>query len=225
MKTEQTKRIGIITADPLRGVGLLAILEGIEGMTPVPLEVPHLLSKELSGDALDAAVLDARSAGTSLDDLLQRLRRQLPALKIIVLGESAEPRRVQKVIGAGAKGFLAETAGEDEIRMALDVVLDGSVWAPRKVLARLIEAGGVSGSATQPNAGASVAGCMTPREMEVLELLKDGKSNREIARSMGIDETTVKAHLGRMLRKTGASNRVELTLRAVDEGRWAEHPE
>jgi DNA-binding NarL/FixJ family response regulator len=58
---------------------------------------------------------------------------------------------------------------------------------------------------------------MTPREREVLHLLKEGGSNRDIAAAMGIDEVTVKAHLGRMLRKTGASNRVELTLRALED--------
>jgi len=51
----------------------------------------------------------------------------------------------------------------------------------------------------------------------VLRLLMDGNTNRHIAEAMGIDEVTVKAHLGRMLRKTGASNRVELTLRALEE--------
>ena len=58
---------------------------------------------------------------------------------------------------------------------------------------------------------------MTPRETEVLRLLTEGKSNRDIAGALDIDEVTVKAHLGRMLRKTGASNRVELTLRSLDE--------
>jgi len=51
----------------------------------------------------------------------------------------------------------------------------------------------------------------------VLLLLMDGSSNRQIAKAMGIDEVTVKAHLGRMLRKTGSSNRIELTLRAMEE--------
>ena len=56
---------------------------------------------------------------------------------------------------------------------------------------------------------------MTAREKQVLELLIDGKPNREIARLLGIDEVTVKAHLGRMLRKTRSKNRVDLTLRAL----------
>jgi DNA-binding NarL/FixJ family response regulator len=125
---------------------------------------------------------------------------------------------VQAIIGAGAKGYLAETAGESEICMAMEVVLDGSIWAPRKVLARLIDAGGtaagVLGGAAQAD---SIEQAMTPRELDVLHLLMDGRTNRDIGLAMGIDEVTVKAHLGRMLRKTRSTNRVELTLRAIEE--------
>jgi len=97
------------------------------------------------------------------------------------------------------------------------------VWAPRKVLARLIDAGGVQSVAQQQGqmSGDSVENKLTPRELDVLRLLMDGRSNRDIAVAMGIDEVTVKAHLGRMLRKAGASNRVELTLRAMEERRTA----
>lgn len=211
MTRHEQARIGVIAADPLRSVGLEAILSEMEGLTAVPLSLGQI------GKAadLDAFVLDARAAGDDLLDLLVRLRREHPGIRLVVLGASLDPQRVQAVIGAGAKGYLAETAVESEIRMAMEVVLDGSVWAPRKVLARLIEAGGVTSPAT--SAQENIFSRMTPREREVLDLLMDGKSNRDIARAMGIDETTVKAHLGRMLRKTGATNRVELTLRAMEQ--------
>jgi DNA-binding NarL/FixJ family response regulator len=226
MKSKDLKRVGVIAADPLRGLGLEAILNDMDGLTAAPVDLPRLLREDPATLRLEAAVLDARSPGPALLDVLGRLRRARPGLKVIVVGESLEFEDVQTVIGAGAKGYLAETAREEEIRMALDVVLDGSVWAPRKVLARLLETGGVSG--TSGSSGPTAAVTMTPRELEVLELLKDGGTNRGIARAMGIDETTVKAHLGRMMRKTGATNRVELTLRAVErsaeDARW-ETPE
>lgn len=213
MKTEEAVRVGVIAADPLRSVGLEAILNDIPGLAATTLRVDEFSSAA----TFSAIVLDARIAGHHLGELLGRFRRELPSVKVVVLAEALDPESVQAVIGAGAKGYLAETAGEAEIRMAMDVVLDGSVWAPRKVLARLIEAGGVAG--TQAAAGVTdpVSSKMTPREMEVLALLMDGRSNRDIATAMGIDETTVKAHLGRMLRKTGSTNRVELTLRAMEE--------
>jgi DNA-binding NarL/FixJ family response regulator len=212
-------KVGIVAADPLRSLGLEAILETEPRLEPIVIE----LERVLSIDNLAAVLVDERSTGDKLTDVIARLRRDHATMKIIVMGEMGDPEHVQAVIAAGAKGYLAETAGENEIRMCLEVVLDGSVWAPRKVLARLIDAGGVQ-SSTQAQgqlSGDSVENKMTPRELDVLRLLMDGRSNRDIAVAMGIDEVTVKAHLGRMLRKAGASNRVELTLRAMEERRTA----
>jgi DNA-binding NarL/FixJ family response regulator len=188
-----------------------AILSDLPGMEAVPLELDQI------GSAAGLAVLmlEARSGGDALQELIARLRREHPQLRIVVVGEGLDPLLIEQVIGAGAKGYLAETASEAEIRMALEVVLDGSVWAPRKVLAKLLEGGSAGSSSTPP--GDSIVKRMTAREREVLELLMDGRSNRAIAEALGIDEATVKAHLGRMLRKTGAHNRVELTLRAIEE--------
>jgi DNA-binding NarL/FixJ family response regulator len=135
------------------------------------------------------------------------------------MGEPLSPDQIQAVIGAGAKGFLLRGAGVSEISMAVEIVLDGSIWAPRKVLARLVEAGtaGVESVAPAAVKAESVEEMITGREREVLHLLMNGRSNREIAAAMGIEQATVKAHLGRMLRKTRAKNRVELTLRAMEE--------
>ena len=212
MTTEVPARIGLVASDPLRLVGMEAILSDLPGMAAVPLE----LDKIGSAGELAVLMLEARSGGDMLPDLIAKLRREQPQLRIIVVGEGLDPLLIETVIGAGAKGYLAETASEAEIRMALEVVLDGSVWAPRKVLARLLE-GGSSASSASTASGDRIEKRMTAREREVLELLMDGRSNRAIAEALGIDEATVKAHLGRMLRKTGAHNRVELTLRAIEE--------
>lgn len=211
MTTEAPARIGLVASDPLRLVGMEAILSDLPCMEAVPLELDQIAS---AGN-LAVLMLEARSGGDALSDLITRLRREHPQLRIVVVGEGLDPLLIEQVIGAGAKGYLAETASEAEIRMALEVVLDGSVWAPRKVLAKLLEGG--SGSTSSTPSGDSIVKRMTAREREVLELLMDGRSNRAIAEALGIDEATVKAHLGRMLRKTGAHNRVELTLRAIEE--------
>jgi DNA-binding NarL/FixJ family response regulator len=212
MTPEITARIGLVASDPLRLVGMEAILAELPGMEAVPLELDQLASDS----NLAVLMLEARSGGETFTDLIAKLRREHPTLRIIVVGEGLDPALIEQVIGAGAKGYLAETASEAEIRMALEVVLDGSVWAPRKVMAKLLEGGSSSASSATPSAN-SILKRMTAREREVLEHLMDGRSNRAIAEALKIDEATVKAHLGRMLRKTGAHNRVELTLRAIEE--------
>ena len=216
-EVENRAQIGVIAVDPLRSVGLQAILEETAGLKAIPLTLKSV-AEHAAG--LSALLLDARAGGEGLPETIARLRRDQPSLKIIVMGEALGPEQIQNIVGAGAKGYLAETATENEIEMALEVVLDGSVWAPRKVLAKLIEASGTSGRDGMFHGGSeSLTQRMTVREREVLGFLMDGRSNRGIAEAMGIDEATVKAHLGRMLRKAGATNRVELTLRALEERR------
>ena len=212
MKREGRVRVGVVAADPLRLLGLLTILEEALGLQAVGLTLEGIAAEK----KLAALLIDVRSCEDGLTDVIARLHQERAELKIVVVGETLDAGLIQTVIGAGAKGYLLETSDEKEICMAMEVVLDGSVWAPRKVLARLIDASGAVAVAGQVE-GDGLAEKMTPREQEVLRLLMDGNTNRHIAEAMGIDEVTVKAHLGRMLRKTGASNRVELTLRALEE--------
>ncbi len=95
--------------------------------------------------------------------------------------------------------------------MAIENVREGSIWAPRKVLTSLI--GHQIGGQAPRNRSAGVQ--LTPRESQVLGLLLGGKGNREIGEHLGIDPVTVKAHLGRIMRKAGVGNRVELTMYAL----------
>lgn len=205
-------RVGIVAADPLRALGLETILRENDAMEVVVCD----LATAIGDMGLTALLLDDHSEGEGVLATVGQLRKDRPDLKLIVLGEAPDYDYIQAVVGAGAHGYLLETTTEAEVRMAMKAVLDGSVWAPKKVLARLIDDGRVpAGSGSQEPA--SVARMMTTRERQVLDLLIGGSSNREIGQALGIDEVTVKAHLGRMLRKTRTKNRVELTLRALAE--------
>ncbi len=214
--TNQTKaRIGVVAGNSLRSLGLIAILEEIVGVAASPLELGEVFGAE----GFNLLLLDMNEPVETVIQTITRLRRERPAVKPIVMGEPLSPEQIQAVIGAGAKGFLLQTAGISEISLAVEIVLDGSIWAPRKVLARLVEAGTAGGNIMGPQAGTNqpIEEMLTERERDVLHLLMSGRSNREIGAAMGIEQATVKAHLGRMLRKTRAHNRVELTLRAMEE--------
>jgi DNA-binding NarL/FixJ family response regulator len=97
--------------------------------------------------------------------------------------------------------------------MAIEMVRDGSVWAPRKVLSRLLDK-----QRNAPKSPASVPR-FTARERQVLNLLHAGQPNREIAHALGIDEGTVKAHIGRLMRKVGVNNRIALTIHPLTQVR------
>ena len=215
MTTDMKAQIGVVAADSLRSMGLVAILEETAGVQAYPLKQEDVYGAH----ELDLVLLDLQEPLDAILHTITKIRRERPSLKPVVMGEPLAPDQIQAVIGAGAKGFLLRSAGVSEISMAIEIVLDGSIWAPRKVLAKLVEAGtaGAEHLAPAPVQQESIEQMITGREREVLHLLMNGRSNREIAAAMGIEQATVKAHLGRMLRKTRAKNRVELTLRAMEE--------
>ena len=196
-------RIGLIATDPVRVLGLQTIFA--EGNVEVlPLSVPGALDASgVSVIMIDAACTD------HLFELLKTFRRSRPHLRLIVIGLEEAHDHIQRVIGAGAKGYLSHTARESEIRLAVEIVSDGSVWAPRKVLARLLDASAAEAQATAAEPK------FTERESQVLKLLVAGHPNREIGAALGIDAATVKAHVGRLMRKVGVENRIALTMQAV----------
>jgi DNA-binding NarL/FixJ family response regulator len=225
---EQTVRVGVVAANPLVAWGLAGILEQSLPVRALAMTLDVVMNSRDEDDRLVAVILapDSDASGVGVSDLvlnersqavdelcetLGRLRRRRPGLKVVAVGGALSAEDVQRVIGAGAKGYLMETANEGEVRMALEVVLDGSIWAPRKVLARLIDEGAAAVAAD------SSVDELSAREHEVLNLLMNGRSNREIASALGIEPATVKAHLGRMLRKTRSRNRLEMTMRIMEQ--------
>ena len=199
--------VGILATDPLRLIGLQAILQE-------NLQFRTTLLAEGTGRSCrpDVVVVDAGlHNNASLGESVERVRRMLPSAPVVVLARTGTPDVLKRAIAGGAVGFLPETAGVAEIRACLESVLAGTPWLP----AETEQVSLLSRSLGKPIA--NLVSRFTPKEREVLRSLTQGRSNREIASTMHIDEATVKAHLGRMLRKAKATNRVELTLRVLAE--------
>ena len=225
-------RIGLVATDPLRLLGLEAILaSGAEaganaGTNAGSDEQPHAGFEIVSladpgavaSHSLELVLIDS-VATAHLFELLAEFRQGRPRLHLIVLGSQTDLDHIERVIGAGARGYLRHTATESELKMAIEVVLDGSVWAPRKVLSRLLDRGQKERDESASAALAAETPAMpelTRRESEVLKLLMEGHPNRDIALALGVDEGTVKAHLGRLMRKLGVGNRTALTMQVVE---------
>jgi DNA-binding NarL/FixJ family response regulator len=223
--SERPLKLGLVATDPLRILGLQTIFSEPElrSGVGVPGAVPGIKGRPveivaLSGPgALDASgvslILIDSSCTDHIFELLSTFRRTRPHLKLIVLGLEEDHVYIQRIIGAGAKGYLAHTARGSEVRLAIEIVEDGSAWAPRKVLANLLE---LSASAEARRAGAVDQPLFTRRETEVLKLLIAGHPNRVVAEALGIDLATVKKHVGALMRKVGVKNRIALSVQAVN---------
>jgi DNA-binding NarL/FixJ family response regulator len=204
-------RIGLISDEPIRLAGLSSIFDqparqGRAQLIPVIASLEELLC----GSGFEYLVIDLSSSSSGLGTL-EAIRRARPGIPQIVIGPQGNDDLVIDSIIAGARAYLDLTASPEIVRRAIDEVTSGSIWAPRRLLSKLIDR-----LLKIPDSNITlVSPHLTDRERQVLDLILLARSNREIARQLGIEERTVKAHVGRLMRKTGADNRVELSLRAI----------
>jgi len=204
--------IGLISDEPIRLAGLASIFDqpAQEGQ-PELVPISGTLGDLLSNPDLLYVVIDL-SCSTSGLETLDAIRRARPAVRQIVIGPMGNEEMIQETIIAGARAYLDLNAGPATVRSAIDEVTKGSIWAPRRVLSKLIDRLLKAPESMVPSGNPR----LTDREREVLDLILLARSNREIARHLGIEERTVKAHVGRLMRKTGSENRIELSLRALN---------
>jgi len=209
-KVTERERIMLVATNPMRIAGFQGVYGDPSGVEITPVS----LTEALSWNRESIVLIDGLSV-SPLFEVLGMFRNTAPRVQLIVMGRDADETFIECAIAAGAKGFLGATASAEVFRTALENVRAGSIWAPRKVLTNLIshQAARQNGNhaATDRTAGVQ----LTPRESQVLGLLLGGKGNREIGEHLGIDPVTVKAHLGRIMRKAGVGNRIELTMYAL----------
>jgi DNA-binding NarL/FixJ family response regulator len=203
-------RVGVFTDEPLRLEGIASIFEELPGPACAPLlPVFGSLDELLSDCALAFLVVDLHSAAGGIK-ILEKIRRRRPGLRLIVIGPERDDKLVLASIKAGARAYLDLKASPPIVRQAVEVVIGGSIWAPRKLLSQLIDQ-----LLGVPDAGhANEPPRLTGRESQVLELIRTARSNREIARELGIEERTVQAHVSRLMRKTGTDNRINLLMQS-----------
>jgi DNA-binding NarL/FixJ family response regulator len=205
-----TIRIGLLAGEPIRLEGLRIIFEEQpEADRPLLLPVVGTIQELLTNPDLDYLVVDLNSSSDGLDTL-ETVKRARPGIRQIVIGPENDDELILDAITSGARAYLDSSAAPQMVRMAIDVVVSGSIWAPRRLLSKLVDR-----LLGVPESSMGGRLHLTDRERQVLELILLARSNREIARQLGIEERTVKAHVGRLMRKTGADNRIELSMRAL----------
>jgi DNA-binding NarL/FixJ family response regulator len=156
----------------------------------------------------DVILLDLKLPVMDGVAVLRELRDCGLRTRALVLTSAADRDLVTLAVQAGAAGFLYKDVDPDALVRALRSVHDGNtLLAPE-----------AAGSLLQPGAGASAVrgiGALTGREREVLAQIADGRSNREIARRLGVSEKTVKTHVSSVLAKLGVADRTQAALLAV----------
>ncbi len=209
--SRHTVPVGLIAGEPIRMEGLRGVFEHSTqpGQTRL-VPVVGTLEDLLANPAVGYLIVDLNSSCWCLETLRQ-ISRLKPSIRLIVIGSDSDDELVMEAIVAGARAYLDMSAGPRTIRDAIEVALSGSIWAPRRSLAQLIDRL-LADKEARP---ASPLPDLTARERQVLDLILLARSNREIAVELGIEERTVKSHVGKLMRKTGAENRIELSMMAL----------
>jgi len=183
-----------------------------------PLD-PDLILKIMGDTAIDVLLLDADGQGGSWQDmaLLRRLHISFPKVAKILLLESLHREQVVNAFRSGARGlFCFAVSPFRALCKCIQVVHSGQIWATAQQIDYLIDLVTQVPSLRVVNAKGNTL--VTPREEQVVALVAEGLSNREIAQELGLSEHTVKKYLFRIFDKLGISTRVELVLYAVNHG-------
>ena len=173
------------------------------------------LSDFLESNAVDVALL----AGSQLPDwgLLRWLRITYPTVAPVLLAEKDEREPVVNALRAGAKGIFLFM--EDPFRMlckCIQSVFRGEIWINNRQLHFVLDT--LCEVPTLRVVNANGRSLLTPREEQVVALVADGLSNRQVAVELGLSEHTIKKYLLRIFDKVGISSRVEMVLYAMSHG-------
>lgn len=155
-----------------------------------------LLTRELP----DVIFLEAGTGRTAIQRI-HKLRESAPEIPILIMANDPTPSFLQEAVSAGAVGVVGNPPSADQMRDAIEVVRAGGSYIDPAHTKGIFEAIGTSGPSKEP--------VVTNREMEVLRLLFEGLSARQIASRLGLSERTVNTHVANLYRKLGASNRIE----------------
>lgn len=159
----------------------------------------------------DLVVLDLSMPGMSGLDALQRMRDEVPWVKVLVLTMHDDPEFVRQALSSGAVGYVLKAAADSELITAVRTVSAGGTYVYPTLAARLV----VRGQAPSQAEGDS-ARALTPRETQVLQLLALGYTNQEMAQELRLGVRTVETFRRRILEKLGLHTRAELVRYALN---------
>jgi DNA-binding NarL/FixJ family response regulator len=174
---------------------MVVVAEGTNGQQAIELYRQH---------RPDVTLMDLRMPHLSGVEAISAIRKEFRDARLIVLTTYDGDEDIYRSLQAGAQGYLLKDVFFEELEDAIRKVHTGSRWIPAQVAERLAERMGSSD--------------LTGREIEVLEQIVAGNSNKAIANRLNISEATVKSHINNILSKLGVSDRTQAATTALQRG-------
>jgi DNA-binding NarL/FixJ family response regulator len=162
--------------------------------------------------APDVVVMDVGMTDLNGIEAARRLRSESPKSRVIALSTHSDRRYVLGMLEAGAVGYIVKVSAYDELRQAVRAVASGQTYLSPQIADLVV------GARVARSAAGTAKAPLAPREREVLQLIAEGHSSREIARRLHISAQTVETHRRNIMQKLGLHNVAELTRYAIREG-------
>jgi len=153
----------------------------------------------------DLLLLDLNMPDTVGFNALIYLRNEYPALPVAIISAHETPQLMRRALEHGAVGFIPKSSPQEELKTAIESILQGMPWAP----AAAQEAPAIS---EEERNAANALRSLTPQQLRVLQMVCTGLLNKQIAYELDVSEATVKTHMTAILRKLGANNRTQAVL-------------
>jgi DNA-binding NarL/FixJ family response regulator len=213
--------VSVIVADDQAAVreGLVLLLGTLPGIA--------VAGEAADGDAAvdlvtavrpQVVLMDLNMPGCDGVTATRRITADHPGTRVVVLTTYADDESIISALQAGALGYLTKDATRAEIGRAVLTAAAGQAVLDPAVQQRLLSAAARGHDVSGPPNPPPGEGELTPREAEVLRLIADGRSNREIARALFVSEATVKTHVNRIFAKTGSRDRAQAIRYAYTHG-------
>ena len=142
---------------------------------------------------------------------MQSIKASNPELPVILLSAHVDSGLIQQALKEQASGFIPKTSTPDVMLSAVQLVLNGGIYIPLEAMNGTVTAG-------SPPVQSAAKAQLTQRQMDVLQQMKNGLSNKEIARELKMSPSTVKVHVAAILRELSAASRTQAVFLAKDRG-------
>jgi DNA-binding NarL/FixJ family response regulator len=154
----------------------------------------------------DLVLLDLKMPGVQGFSGLVYLRAQYPSVPIAVISASDEPHIIRRAMDLGASGYVPKSLPAETMRQAVAVLLRGDIWAPENASAAAVD--------IEADELARRLATLTPQQVRVLMMLREGLLNKQIAYQLGVSEATIKAHVSAILQKLDVGSRTQAVIAA-----------
>lgn len=202
----QSKHILIVDDHALFRTGMRMILTQVGKASGISEASSIKEAFEFTEHDIDIILLDIHLPGVNGIDGIKPLKDKYAGVPIVILSASTDPTSIAEAKALGAAGFLHKAAMAEEMVSSINTVLEGGTCFSGDIVLEDYEH------------DRSLSNALTPRQVEVLIYLCEGKPNKLIARELDMSENTVRVHVSAILSALGASNRTEAILIAQREG-------